>query len=196
MQTDPEFERWQRQWQAQPAVPIDLRRLVERDMRRRRIGILASIAVTALMGGGMILWAVRSSDSDRPELAFAVWVFIAIAWAVTIQLERLRGPWRPLADNTAAFVDYAIRTRRARRLGIVATAALYVMFVVFMLAWRYWMYEAEAGRAPWDYLVSTRVIVMCGISVALGWYALAASRRLARELQNLVETRKAAEQSE
>jgi hypothetical protein len=188
MQADPEFERWQRQWRAQPAVPIDLRRLVERDIRSRRIGMLGSIAVTAIMGGGMILWAVRSSESDRLELAFAVWVFIAIAWAVTIRLERLRGPWRPLTDTTAAFLESAIRTRHA--------TALYVAFFVFMLVWRYRLYEAEAPRGEWDYLLSARVMVLCGISVALGLFALAANRRITRELQNLVATREAAEPSE
>jgi hypothetical protein len=39
-------------------------------------------------------------------------------------------------------------------------------------------------------------MVLCGISIALGWFALAASSRLTRELQHLIETRAAAEGSD
>ena len=104
MKADDELEGWQRQWQAQPAVPIDLRRRVERDLRGRRLRLLGSIAVTVLMGGGISLWAARSGEANVFVLAFTVWVFIAVAWALTLQLEWLRGPSRPLSETTAAFL--------------------------------------------------------------------------------------------
>jgi hypothetical protein len=189
MQADHELERWQRQWQSQPAVPIDLRRRVERDMRGRRLALLASIAVTVVIGGGTSLWAARSGESAVFVLAFAVWIFIAIAWGLTIRLERLRGPSRPLTNTTSAFLDYAIRTRRMRRQGITASAILYVVFFGFMLIWRYRAGAPAATLTPWEYVTSVRIITLLAISVALGVLAIDQRRRLDRELRNLVTMR-------
>lgn len=189
MQADHEFETWQRQWQSQPAVPIDLRRRVERDMRGRRRAMLASVAVTVVIGGGTSLWAARSGDPDALVLAFTVWIFIAVAWALTLRLERLRGPSRPVTDSTAAFLEYAIRSRRTRRQGITASAILYVVFFGFMLAWRYRTDTAAAAMTPWEYVTSARVITLLAISIALGVLAIYQRRRLDRELQNLVNMR-------
>jgi hypothetical protein len=189
MHADHEFETWQRQWQSQPAVPIDLRRRVERDMRGRRLALLASVAVTVVIGGGASLWAARSGEPDAFALAFVVWIFIAVAWMLTLRLERLRGPSRPLADSTAAFLEYAIRSRRSRRQGITASALLYAVFFGFMLGWRYRTGAAAATLTPWEYLTSVRVITLLAISAALGVLAIYQRRRLDRELQNLVNMR-------
>jgi hypothetical protein len=196
MKADDELEDWQRQWQAQPAVPIDLRRRVERDMRGRRLRLLGSIAVTVFMGGGTSLWAARSGDANVFVLAFTVWVFIAVAWALTLQLEWLRGPSRPLSETTAAFLEYAIRSRYVRRHGITASAILYAVLFVFMLVWRYRTAAAAVPLQPWTYLTSAPVLTLLMISGGLAFLAMYQRRRLDRELQNLMNIRDALERSD
>ena len=191
MHADDELERWQREWRAQPAVPLDLRRMVERDLRSRHLNLLASIAVTAIMGGGTALWAAHSGDRDWMVLAFVVWVFIAVAWALTLQLEWQRGP-RPHADSTAAFLDYAIRSRRSRLQALTASVVLYIILFVFVLVWRY-RTMAEATRDPWLYLTSARVLTLLAISAVLAVLAVVHRRRLDRELHSLVKMHDALE---
>jgi hypothetical protein len=186
---DDELENWQRQWQEQPAIPVDLRRRVEHDLRGRQLAMLGSVAVTVFMGGGTTLWAARSDQPAMLVLASAVWIFIAVAWALTLHLERLRGPWRPLADTTAGFLEYAIRSRRSRRRGIAVSAILYVLFCTFMLVWRYRTAAAAVSLQPWTYLTSAPVLTVLAISAALGGLAIYHQRRIDRELQNLVSMR-------
>ena len=42
METDNELEMWRLEWQAEGFVPPDLRKRVERDIRRRRLSFWAS----------------------------------------------------------------------------------------------------------------------------------------------------------
>ena len=182
MHADDELERWQREWRAQPAVPVDLRRLVERDIRGRRLNMLASIAVTVIMGGGTSLWAIRSGEQNLLVIAGAVWIFIAVAWVLRRQLERQRDP-RPFSDTSAAFLDYAIRSRRAGLRAIAVSAVLYVAWFVILLALRY---RISPGMPDfWTYLSSPRVLTLVAISGVLGVLAGVKRRRLTRELQNL-----------
>lgn len=194
MPADDELEKWQQQWRAQPAVPVDLRRLVERDIRSRRVSTMLSIAVTVMMGGGTTVWAARSGERDLFILTFTVWVFIAVAWALALQLERQRGP-RPLSETTRAFLDYAIRSRRARLQGITASAVLYVVLFTFVLVWRYGAGDAPPPD-PWAYATSTRVLILLGISSALAVIAALQHHRLARELHNLETMHEALERTE
>ena len=193
MHADEELEQWQQQWRAQPAVPLDLRRRVERDLRGRRLGMLASIAVTVIMGGGTSVWAVRSGEPNALVLAYGVWIFIAVAWALRLQLERERGP-RPHAETTVAFLDYAIRSRRVRLQAITASVILYMVLSVFILVWRY--RAGSTAADPWAYLTSSRVVAWHVITVVLAVRAAIQRRRFERELKNLVKMRDALERSE
>ena len=193
MHADDELERWQREWRAQPAVPVDLRRLVECDIRGRRLNMLASIAVTVIMGGGTSLWAIRSGEPNLLVIAGAVWIFIAVAWVLRVQLERQRGP-RPFSDTSAAFLDYAIRSRRAGLRAIAVSAVLYVVWFIILLALRY---RVSAGVPDfWTYLSSPRILTFVAISGVLGVLAAVQRRRLDRELRNLIALRDAVDRSE
>jgi hypothetical protein len=186
MPADNELETWRREWQAESFAPLDLRGRVERDIRRRRLSFAASVAVTILIGGGTTLWATVSGESEVMVLLAAVWAFIVITWVTSIQLDRRRGPSKPIADTTAAFLDFSILSCRARHQGITASAALCAGFFVFMLAWKYRELSEEMPLEVWTYLTSGRVITLGAITAALAVLALYQRRRLGRELRNLV----------
>ena len=189
METDNELETWRLEWQAENFVPPDLRKRVERDIRRHRLSFWASVAVTILMGGGTTLWAAVSGESSDVLVVAAVWLFIGITWATSIQLERMRGSSKPLAETTAAFLEFAIHSCRVRRQGIAVAAALYAGFFSFMVAWKYRQLAAEMPLDVGTYLTSGRVMTQCAITAVLAVIALGRRRRLNRELHHLMTLR-------
>jgi hypothetical protein len=186
MQTDNELETWRRQWQAQGSVPQDLRRRVEKDLRRRRLALIGSVGVTVVVGGSTTLWAIASDGPDAILLTVAVWIFIAVTWGTEVQMDRSRGPLKPMAETTAAFLDFAIVSSRMQRRRIIVSAVLYAGFFAFVLAWKYRQLTAETPLEVWVYLASGRVIALSAITVALALLALYRLRRLDRELGRLV----------
>ena len=186
MEPDNELETWQREWQAEGFVPRDLRKRIDRDMRRRRLSFWASVAVTILMGGGITLWAALSRESAVVVLLAAVWLFIGITWATSITLDRMRGSSKPLAETTAAFLEFAIHGCRVRRRGIAVAAALYAGFFSFMLAWKYHQLAAGMPLDVATYLTSGRVMTQCAITAVLAAVAVSRRRQLERELHHLI----------
>lgn len=189
METDTELETWRLEWQAEDFVPPDLRRRVERDIRHRRLSLWASVAVTVLIGGGTTVWAVASGESALLQVLPAVWIFIAITWATSIQLDRMRGSSKPLAGTTAAFLEFAIHSCRVRRHAIAVAAVLYAGFIAFMLAWEYRQLAAEAPLEVGAYLTSVRVMTQFTITAVLAVVALRRRRQLDRELHQLTTLR-------
>jgi hypothetical protein len=177
---DLELEGWQRQWRSQPAS-IDLRQKVEAGNRAMRHGLMWEIAVTILMGGGSLLWAIASELAEVLVLAIAVWGFIAIAWTASILLRR--GVWQPAASTTAAFLSVSILRCERSLEAIVVQAVLYVVILAFDLVWLYW-YLQETD--VWTFLTRPWVLIVAGIvtpilAAAALWYR----GRLRRELENL-----------
>jgi len=143
MNMDTELERWRREWQSEAAVPLDLRRRVERQSRWLKIGIAADILVTVAIGGGVTAVATRAPQPDMLLLAAATWSFIAAAWAFRLTIAR--GLWSPAAMDTAAFVDLSVRRCRAQLKATVFGAGLFVCEIAFCLGW---IYRHKAPRAP------------------------------------------------
>jgi hypothetical protein len=143
MSLDAELETWRREWQAEAAVPPDLRRRVERQSRWLKVGIAGDILVTVAIGGGVIALAARSPQPDMLLLAAATWSFIAAAWAFRIVISR--GLWSPAAIDTAAFVDLSIKRCRAQLAATVFGAGLFVVEMAFCLGW---IYRRVAPRVP------------------------------------------------
>ena len=63
MNTDVELDIWREQWQADVAVPENLRRSAERQPRLMKLGLISDAVVTVVMGGGSAAWAVHSAGS-------------------------------------------------------------------------------------------------------------------------------------
>jgi hypothetical protein len=188
MELDPELKAWRRQWQTNEVIPPDLRHRVERETRSLRRQRYGGIAVTVIMGGGAVGWALVSQRPITVALAIGVWFFIAVAWGISHGLTR--GILTPSADTTAAFLDLSIRRCRRQLQGLVAQAVLYVTIVVFDLVWIY-HYQVETRPIdPRAFLTSGIMLVMwaaLAVPVAIGvWYR----RRLRYELQNLLSLRR------
>lgn len=187
MSRDPELDTWRHQWQAHSAMPADVRRRVERDIRWMRLGFLSEVAVTVICGGGITAWAIVSGGADTVVVAVATWVFIAAAWTVSLTIAGGLGQWKPASTTTAAFLDFSIRRRVAARRAIVAAAVLYAAFAAFMLVWRF---QNPAGEAPadvWSYLAARWIFWT--ITALLAVVAMWRWRALGRELEVMREFR-------
>jgi hypothetical protein len=187
MSRDPELDTWRHQWQARDVVPADVRRRVERDIRRMRLGFLAGVAVSVIFGGGTTAWALVSGEADAGVVAVATWVFIAATWAVSLTIEGGLGQWKPASTTTAAFLAFSIRRRVAARRAIVAAAVLYAAFSGFMLAWRFQNVAGEAPADVWSYLAARWIFWT--ITALLAAVAIWRWRTLRRELEVLHECR-------
>lgn len=188
MESDTELDTWRRQWQTDDVIPPDLRQRVERETRNLRRAVYAEIAVTAVMGGGVVAWALVSQRPIVLALAIGVWFFIAVAWVISIGLSR--DVLKPSATTTTAFLDISIRRCRHRLRALMAQALLYVLILAFDLVWIY-HYEAETRpRDPWAFLTSGGVLVVWPVTAMLVAAAVWYRRRLHRELQNLLNLRR------
>jgi hypothetical protein len=110
MKSDIELESWRQQWQSQPQVPVDLIRKVERQTVHMRLLRLSEVLVTVFMGGGTIVAAIITRNSEVALLAVGTAIAIALAWRFS--LKHTRGLWAPSADTTAAYLDLSIRRGR------------------------------------------------------------------------------------
>ena len=144
MNQDAELETWRREWQAEAAVPADLRRRVERQSRWLKIGIAADTLVTVVIGGGVLALAARLSQRDMLVLAAATWIFLAAAW--TFRLVSHRGLWSPSSMDTAAFVELLVKGCEAKLAATVFGGVLYLSEIAFCLVW---IYRHSAPRASW-----------------------------------------------
>jgi len=188
MNTDIELEGWREQWQADPVVPPNLRRSVERQSRLMKIGLIGDCVVTFVMGGGTTLWAVRSPGTGMGLVAAATWFFLAVAW--TFALVSKRGLWAPSAIDTASFVDLSIRRCRA---GLATTwfgAGLFAAEVTFGLGWAYrHSIQDSEPLLRWLWFSSLRIDIVwiCTLAFfsAIAWYR----RKKKVELSSLLALR-------
>src|SRR5262245_47858767 len=182
---DLELEQWQRHWRAQEAVPPDLARSVEAGTRKMRHGVIAEVANTLIIGGGALAWAAVSRRADVIVLAIAVWILLAIAWAISLLLRQ--GVWEPVTATTSAFVDVSILRLERGLQAIWIQAVLCVVILVFDLVWLYY-YRDESSVG--EFLMRPAVlffvlIVTPLVAAAAVWYR----RRLLRELESLRSVR-------
>jgi hypothetical protein len=192
MNIDAELEVWRQQWQAEATVPLDLRRLVERQSRFMKIALLADILVTAVIGGGITRLALTSRQPNIVLLAGMTWVFLAAAWAFALAINQ--GNWSPSALDTAAFVDLSVRRCRSRLAAVWFGAGLFLCEIVFCLGWVYnyspgqrkplltWLFFSSF---PIDFVWLSTLAFFCG----LVWYR----RKKRAELAYLLGMRRGVE---
>lgn len=187
MDTDLELDAWRRLWQTESFVMPSLKERVERETRWMRRFVIGEVIITIVFGGGSLAWAALSLRADVLVLALGIWAFLAIAWTISFLLRR--GAWTPVTATTTAFVELSILRCRRRRESIVAQAVLYVMILVFDLTWIYFARGLSPTRSVVAFLTNPEVAWVWPLTLALGVVAIRQRRRLALELDTLIELR-------
>jgi len=189
MTTDVELDVWREQWQADTAVPLNLRRNVERQSRLMKIGLVSDTIVTIVMGGGTTALALRSPGTDFVLVAIATWLFLAAAWAFVLTANR--GLWTPSAIDTAAFVNLSVRRCRSVLATLWFAAGLFLCEVGFGLGWAYnHAIKGHETLLSWLLFSSLCIDVAWIFTVAffgaIVWY----QRKKRAELASLLELRR------
>jgi hypothetical protein len=187
MEADLELDSWRRHWQQREVALPDLKDLVERHTRMMRLCVVGEIIVTMVFGGGSLALAALYRRTDLFVLAAGIWVFIAIAWAISYLLRR--GAWAPVTATTSAFLDLTILRCRRRRESIAAQCLLYTMILTFDLVWIYFAREFRGADGVLEFLTSGGVVWVWIVTAALGVVALWERRKLGRELEVLTRLR-------
>ena len=182
---DRELEDWRREWQADRSAPVDLRKMVEAGTRHMRRGRVGEVAITIVMGGGGLVWAVSSQTPESIVLAIGIWVLFAFAWTASLLLTR--GAWEPASSSTAAFLEISILRTERRLQATVIQAVLYVVISVFDFVWLYYYLEVSD---LWTFLSRPASLVFLFVVTPafagfLAWYR----RRLHQEMKSLTALR-------
>jgi hypothetical protein len=184
MSTDFDLEALREDWRAEDSVPANLRRDVERQSQRMKIGLAGDIAVTVVIGGGSIVWALLSGQKDAGQVAFGTWMFIAGAWMFVLMINR--GLWAPSAMDAATFIDLSIRRCQASLAATWFAAMLFVAEMVFGLSWAYRHADLQESVGKWLLFGSVRIDVVWLATIAfvigLFWFRRKKKRELARLL--------------
>lgn len=148
---DDELEVWRRQWQGQPAVPIDLIRKVERDTVYLRWGRYA-VYIPYAMGIVTAIGAILNPSLLSIVFALGLWVFILIARL--FERRNMKGIWTPAGETTAAYLDLSILRCRSRLASIRFSNVLTPLLTTFVLVGIYEMF-ATTGKLETrqDYVV-------------------------------------------
>lgn len=184
MNPDTELESWRKQWQEDRPEPPNLADAVHRGTRFLRAMLVAEILITIVMGGGITVWALRSSNSDVAALAGATWVFLAAAW--TFGIWNRKGCWAPAGYEHAAFVTLAVRRCQRALTALTFGCLLYIVELLFCLSWIYRRLALRSSLTPMDFLTSRAIVVTLILSVTLGAVALWFRRNKRQELANLL----------
>src|SRR5262249_16093130 len=128
---DDELEGWRREWQAQPAVPLDVIHKVERDTVRMRWARWALLAPTAVAAGTTVI-AATNPRIDSALFACGMWVLVVLSWLASEN--NLKGLWAPAKQTTAAYLDLAIERARKAINGVRAGRIVSPLITAFVLA--------------------------------------------------------------
>jgi len=139
---DDELDGWRREWQAQPAVTMDLIRRVEREtvtMRWDRLLLLAPAAVAF----GTTVIAALNPRIDAIVFAAGMWIFMASSWWFLVR--NRKGIWGPSSETTAAYLELSIERCR-RKLKDFRFGRVLSPFITAFVLVGVWQGFASQGR--------------------------------------------------
>lgn len=183
---DDELEVWRRQWQGQPAVPIDLIRKVERDTIYLRLGLYV-VYIPYTIGIVAAIGAIRNPTLLSIVFASGLWLFIIIARIFGGQ--NMKGVWAPAAETTAAYVDLSILRCRSRLNQIRFSNVLTPLLTTFVLVGVYELSATAGHLAKREDYVSLALSFLWTIAVVTFVQIMLARRRkkTAAELAYLLD---------
>ncbi len=150
MNVDLELDEWKSLWQTETEIPADLRHKANRQLRRMRIMLIGDVAVTIVMGGAVIAWAITSKEPPVRLLASWVWLTLIAAWL--FRWFNDRGNWSGTAPNTEVFLQLLQRRYRATLRNMKFGYALGAVQLLFSSTWVYFELNRSGPITVWEFL--------------------------------------------
>jgi hypothetical protein len=158
MKTDPELETWQSLWQADAQLPRDLRGRALRQVRRMRIMLAGDIAVTVVMGGGAVVWALNSGHFAVRLLAIWIWTTILAAWIFRYWNSHFNN-WTGAAPSTDAFFETWVKRCREIRRNLQFGFGLGIVQLIVSSAWVFHELHRDHGISFLTFITMARLDV-------------------------------------
>jgi len=189
-----EFLKWQQLWQSHHLVPIDLIRTVERQTLRLQSLRIAEIAVTILVGGGLIGATIAHPLMERTywvALTLSTWLFIVALWVVSLRISR--NAWRAAEPSISAYVELQVRRYRQQINGIRAGSIVSLLLSTCLLiivfeALNHSLKIHNVSLPLWSIIYFWAVGIVVNGAVLLG--QIAKKRRLQSALNNLLDVQR------
>jgi hypothetical protein len=186
-----EFLKWQQLWQSNRLVPIELVRRVERQTVRMQALRVADIAVTIVMGGGLIAATIVHPLMQQiywVALTLITWVFIIAAWTVSLRISR--NAWNAAEPSISAYVDLQVRRYQQQINGIRWGTIASLLFSTGVLVVVFAVLKANKVNLPlWSIIYFWTVGIVVNGVVLLG--QVAKKKKLQSELNNMLDAQRA-----
>jgi hypothetical protein len=158
MNAQPDFGSLKRQWQSNAPPLPDIAALQERvsaDTRAHWRALLLVTALTVVILGSSLFYAVRSG-APAAWLSFGFsTIFATLVWSVALWMSR--GTWRPQDDTISGCLELSIRRCRSMILAAPVGIALYVVGLVGSLAWKDRLFGVD-----WPGVLGTPAMIVAG----------------------------------
>jgi hypothetical protein len=183
MMVDPELEQWSELFRSKQGEPTEIVERAKKAVRRFRLLIYSEVAVTVVMGGGAIFWALRAHQTSVTLLAVWVWISLAAAW-----LFRLFNDWNDFTGVAVATGSYLAVLRRRLRSNLRAAEFGGLLFFVQLGVTSAWVFRELNRQSPIslrEYLaLPTNIVFAIGTVVLCVWLVLY-RRKLKKEIAQL-----------
>ena len=167
MNDDLELEQWQSLWQADPLVPPDLRRLAKKQVKHKQVMLYADIAVTVVIGGGMIVWFLVNRQPSVGLLTTFVWAILLAAW---IFRWFNRDNWTGAAPNTELFLERLRDSYQASLRNLKFGWLIGVIQLVFISIWAFRRVNESGPLSVWQFMtLDMSVAVWTCVVCLFGW---------------------------
>jgi hypothetical protein len=185
---------WARQAPPAPGVDALLRARVRRQGARLALVTAGEAVLAAAFLAGSAWLVLRSPDGPTIAWAAAVWVF-TFACAGFALVNR-RGIWRAEGATTRAYVDLTLERCRRRVRTARFVYALLAAEVAFIVPWTIWEIRSRAavpGALPAG--TAWRIGGIAALVAAFAAWAWAFRRRALREMEELLDLKRAIEEA-
>jgi divalent metal cation (Fe/Co/Zn/Cd) transporter len=190
-----EFSKWQQLWQSHRLVPIELVRRVERQTLRLQALRVAEIAVTIVMGGGLIGATIVHPLMPQTywvALTLITWIFIIAAWTISLRISR--SAWNVAEPSISAYVDLQVRRYQQQINGIRSGSIASLLFstgvlIVVFEALNHSLKAHNVTLPLWSIVYFWTVGIVVNGVVLLG--QVAKKKKLQSELNNMLDVQRA-----
>lgn len=162
-----ELNALQAAWQQEsPAVPPDLRKLVDRQTWLIRLHTAVELLISAVFLGGSLWLAIVMQGPEFVVLAIAVW--IVTLTAMIYSLWNRAGTWQPAAHDTHEFLQLSLRRCRAGLRAVAFGLYLLLAQVLLLALWHTWYWSGHSpvpGIQDWLLALCVPVVVLAVLLV-------------------------------
>lgn len=196
--TDSEWHDLMDAWQSEapdeaapPPLSEEIRRRIQRKVRRHGIGLILLAVTEVVMCVGLVVWLLQEVLERRRPVDFVGFggVLLLCVVALGFSFWNRRGTWWPAAESTRTFIDLSIERSRRKLLTLRYCPGFLAAEVAFLAAWGGWVLldrPQPVAPARWIGYYGFLALFTAAVFGWVIWYR----KRTLRELAEFEELRR------